>query len=77
MIYASGNSCGKSQAIVSTIHGKWMHSPDKRNSQRNAAASPPSSFRLRLSPSLHRRIFTLGRGLPAAMIKQRRGDALF
>lgn len=57
MIYASGNSCGKSQAIV-PIHGKWMHSPDKRSSQRNAAASP----RLHPSPSLHRRIFALGRG---------------
>lgn len=53
MIYASGDSCGKSQAIVATIRSKWMHSSDKRDSQRNAAASPalapaaPSHFRPR------------------------------
>lgn len=69
MIYASGDSCGKSQTIVPTIRGKWMHSLDKRLATKRSCIPTLSLW---LHPHFHPRA-----RLPArAMIKQRRGDAL-
>jgi hypothetical protein len=42
MIYAGGDSCGKSQATVSAIRGKWMHSLDKRVATKRSCNRPPA-----------------------------------
>jgi len=75
MIYAGGDSCGKSQATVSAIRGKWMHSLDKRVATiRNAAATGrhPAA-----PPPPPAGTFAPGRSYlrERAMIKPRRGDA--
>lgn len=77
MIYASGDSCGKSRAIVSIIRGKWTHSPDKRSACNVAqlhpalASTPPPPSRCVVVLSSSGAV-TLHE---SAMIKQRRGDA--